>query len=104
LQIDVSAHGAEVHPNDREGIEQDLQKLDRRLQDQRDVTAKVRISKGEGAQSFHIVLDVHYGHNHLIAKEDDADVRRAVREAREEILRQIKDRSRGGHSSIAKHA
>ncbi|MDQ3878692.1 MAG: hypothetical protein M3290_10150, partial [Actinomycetota bacterium] len=67
-----------------------------------DVTAEVRIDETNNAVGHHVVLEVHYRKNHLMAKSEHQDVGQAVREAREEILRQINDRSRGGHSSFAK--
>lgn len=104
MRIVVSAPGAELEAGDQQGIERDLQKIARRLGGREDALAEVRINHGSGAHQWHVVLEVHYGPNHLMAKEDHADVGQAVREAREEILRQINDRSRGGHSSIAKRS
>ncbi len=49
-----------------------------------------------------MTIELDYGRNHLIAKAEHADVGQAVREAREELLRQINDRKRGGHSARAK--
>jgi ribosome-associated translation inhibitor RaiA len=86
-------------------IEKDLEKLDRRLGERggdREVDALVRIANGTRGTPYHVVLEIDYGRTHLLAKADNADVGQAVREAREEILRQINDRSRRGHSSFSK--
>lgn len=84
-------------------IERDLEKINRRLKDfKEEVRADVRISNGSGAVQNHVVIELNYGRNHLVAKADHSDWGQAVREAREELLRQINDRSRGGHSSHAK--
>jgi ribosome-associated translation inhibitor RaiA len=103
MEIRVSATGNEVPRQDIEGIEQDLAKLDRRLNRFKLVTADVRVSRTQGTPGYHIVLELSYGRNHLQAKAEAPEVRRAVREAREEVLRQINDRSRRGHSSYVKH-
>ena len=103
MEIRVSATGNEVARQDIEGIEQDLAKLDRRLNRYKLVTAVVRVSRTQGVPGYHVVLELAYGRNHLQAKAEAPDVRRAVREAREEVLRQINDRSRRGHSSYVKH-
>jgi ribosome-associated translation inhibitor RaiA len=103
MEIRVSATGNEVARQDIEGIEQDLAKLDRRLNRYKLVTADVRVSRTQGVPGYHVVLELAYGRNHLQAKAEAPDVRRAVREAREEVLRQINDRSRRGHSSYVKH-
>ncbi len=102
MRIDVSAPGADLTSEDHDAIRRDLEKISRRLNGQEEARAEVRVNKGSGAPQWHVVLEVHYGPTHLIAKEDHSDVGQAVREAREEILRQINDRSRRGHSSIAK--
>ena len=106
MRIEVSAPGNHLERDEIAGIERDLEKIDRRLKDfKEEITASVRVTDAEGpAPAHHIVLELDYGRNHLIAKAENADVGMAVREAREEILRQINDRSRGGHSSFAKHS
>jgi len=105
MRISVSAPGNHLEPSEVEGIERDLDKIDRRLKDFREeVSASVRITAADGsAPGHHVVIELDYGRTHLIAKADHADAGQAVREAREEILRQINDRSRGGHSQFAKH-
>jgi ribosome-associated translation inhibitor RaiA len=103
MNIRVSSPGNKLTDQDKDAIEQDLGKIDRRLQDfKQEVTAEVRISGNQAAPTHKVTLELHYGRNHLIAKAENADVGQAVREAREEILRQINDRSRRGHSSFTK--
>ncbi|MDQ3662602.1 MAG: hypothetical protein M3454_16425 [Actinomycetota bacterium] len=102
MEVRVSAPGNEMGKQDVEGIKQDLAKIDRRLSKHKLVTANVRVTRTQGVPGFHVVLELAYGRNHIQAKAEAPEVRRAVREAREDVLRQINDRSRGGHSSFAK--
>ena len=102
MELRVSSPGNKLSDEDLDRIQHDLEKIDRRLPKFKDINAEVRISGGEGPASFHVILEVGYGKNHLIAKADNRDIGQAVREAREEILRQINDRSRGSHSQYAK--
>jgi ribosome-associated translation inhibitor RaiA len=105
MRIRVSSPGTDLRSGDRDQIEKDLEKLDRRLGERagdREVDALVRIGNGTRGTPYHVVLEIDYGRTHLLAKADNADVGQAVREAREEILRQINDRSRRGHSSFSK--
>ena len=104
MRVTVSAPGRSVERSQEE-IEQDLEKLDRRLKDFREeVHAEVRVSDAQGpAKGHHVKIELNYGRNHLIAKAQDADLGVAVRQAREDLLRQINDRSRGGHSEYAKN-
>ena len=79
--------------------------IEEKEMDQREeVQADVRITNGSGVPQQHVVVELHYGPTHLMAKADNSDWGLAVREAREDLLRQINDRSRGGHSSFSKHA
>jgi ribosome-associated translation inhibitor RaiA len=105
LRITVSAPGRNVERDQLDGIEADLEKIDRRLKDfKQEVHAQVRVVDAEGsAPGHHVTVELSYGRTHLIAKAEDADVGVAVRQAREELLRQINDRSRGGHSEYAKN-
>lgn len=105
MRISVSAPGNHLEPDEVEGIERDLDKIDRRLKDfKEEVTAEVRVTTANGGgQGHNVVIELDYGRTHLIAKTQNNDVGMAVREAREELLRQINDRSRGGHSQFAKH-
>ena len=102
MRVTVSAPGREVDRSQLE-IEQDLEKIDRRLKDFKDeVTAEVRFGDPQRLpKGHHVTVELNYGRNHLIANAEDTDVGVAVRQAREELLRQINDRSRGGHSAYA---
>jgi ribosome-associated translation inhibitor RaiA len=102
MRLRVSAPGHELKPAEIDQVERDLEKIDRRLHEWDTVSADVRISNGTGAPETHVVIELEYGRNHLIAKADHKDWGQAVREAREELLRQINDRSPRGHSSFAK--
>jgi ribosome-associated translation inhibitor RaiA len=102
MQIRVSSPGNRLDSGDIDQIEKDLEKIDRRLGDVNDVFAEVRIKDGDPGQDYTVTIELDYRRNHLIAKANHMDMGQAVRTAREEILRQINDRSRGGHSSFAK--
>ena len=102
MQLRVSSPGVDLRPNDVEGIEHDLEKIDRRLSKYDNIVCEVRISGHQGNPTVHAVVELDYGRNHLIAKADGSEARQAVREAREELLRQINDRSRRGHSWFTK--
>lgn len=102
MQIRVSAPGHDLNESEVTRIERDLEKVDRRLNGRSEVYAEVRVKERQSGPGFHVTLELEYGRNHLIAKADNPDIGQAVREAREEILRQINDRSRGGHSSFTK--
>ncbi len=106
MRITVSAPGQDLKDSDVDAIHADLEKIDRRLNGyDGEILAEVRISQAQNAQrvpGHHVVLEVHYGPNHLLAKTENPDMGMAVREAREEILRQINSRSRGSHSDYAK--
>ncbi len=99
--VRIASPGTDLSDADRDRIEQDLLKLERRLPN-RELHAEVRINDGEGGVGYRVVVELDYGRNHLIAKSDQPDVGQAVRDAREDLLRQINDRSRRGHSSFAK--
>ncbi|MGH2734715.1 MAG: hypothetical protein ACRDKZ_03970 [Actinomycetota bacterium] len=104
MRISVSAPGNNLTDVEVERIHQDLDKIDRRLKDFREeVAATVRITDMDGAPGSNVVLEVDYGRTHLIAKAAHGDLGQAVREAREEILRQINDRTRRGHSSFSRN-
>jgi ribosome-associated translation inhibitor RaiA len=103
LEIRVSAPGNHLKETDLENIHHDLEKIDRRLADFKDeITAEVRIKSEGSAPTFHVVIELDYGRTHLVATADNTEVGQAVREAREELLRQINDRTRRGHSSFSK--
>lgn len=103
MRVTVSAPGRNVERSQLE-IEQDLEKISRRLKDFKDeVRAEVRVGDAQGsAPGHHVTVELNYGRTHLIANAEDKDVGVAVRQAREELLRQINDRGRGGHSQFAK--
>ena len=104
MRIRVSAPGNDLKQDEIDGISRDLEKIDRRLQDfKEEVTAEVRVSQASSvAAGQRVTIELNYGRTHLIAKAENGDVGQAVREAREELLRQINDRKRGGHTARAK--
>jgi ribosome-associated translation inhibitor RaiA len=101
MLVRIASPSTDLSDDDRRRIEDDLQKIQRRLPN-RDVQAEVRVKNGEGHLGYHVVIELDYGRTHLSATEDHTDVGQAVRSAREDLLRQINDRSRRGHSSFAK--
>jgi ribosome-associated translation inhibitor RaiA len=102
MNIRVSSPGNRLNSGEADQIQKDLEKIDRRLGDGGEVFVEVRIKDGEPGQDFSVTLELDYRRHHLVAKAAHRDLGQAVRTAREEILRQINDRSRGGHSSFAK--
>lgn len=102
MRISVSSPGNHLDQSEIDRIEHDLEKIDRRLHEYDHVAATVRVAETQGTPGYHVTLELDYGRNHLIAKADHSDVGQAVRATREEILRQINDRSRRGHSWFAK--
>ena len=102
MRISVSAPGHALKDDDREAIERDLEKLSRRFQKNDEAAVSLRLTGGNSETTWHAVLELDYGRNHLVAKSDAADMGQAVRTAREEILRQVNDRTKRGHSSFAK--
>jgi ribosome-associated translation inhibitor RaiA len=101
MLVRIASPGTDLSDGDRARIEEDLLKLERRLPN-RELQAEVRISDGEGRVGYRVMIELDYGRNHLLSKVDHTDLGQAVREAREDLLRQINDRSRRGHSSFAK--
>ena len=105
MRISVSAPGEELQQIELDRIEQDLAKIERRLNGfKEEIKADVRVRPRPRTKGHHVTVELDYGRNHLIATAENNDLGIAVREAREELLRQINDRSRGGHSSFAKRA
>ncbi len=102
MRISVSSPGNHLDQSEIDRIERDLEKIDRRLHEYDEVSAVVRVADTQGVPGHHVTLEVDYGRNHLIAKTENGDLGQAVREAREDILRQINDRSRRGHSWFAR--
>ncbi len=105
MRINVSSQDDRLAQSDIDGIHRDLEKIDRRLHDfKEEVRAQVRVRSDGAAPGHHVVVELDYGRNHLIAKAENGDLGQAVRAAREDLLRQINDRSPGGHSSFAKRS
>jgi ribosome-associated translation inhibitor RaiA len=102
MELKVSSPGHKLSDEDIDGIQHDLEKIDRRLSSFDPVYAEVRISKSEGPTVYHSTVSLEYGRFKLVAKGESADMRHGVRQAREDLLRQINDRSRGSHSQYAK--
>jgi ribosome-associated translation inhibitor RaiA len=103
MRIRVSAPGNHLKESDIESIHHDLEKIDRRLQDfKEEITAEVRVRNEGTPAAHHVVIELDFGRTHLIAKAEHGDVGQAVRAAREDLLRQINDRSKRGHSSFSK--
>ena len=103
MEIRVSSGGNHLDPAEKDRIEKDLEKIARRLGDLKEVIADVRItSNSQGSRAFNATLEVARGRKRFIAKAESPDVGQAVRAAREEIMRQINDQSRRGHSSFTK--
>jgi len=101
MELRVIAPDDDLKDQDIERIENDLEKIDRRLVNYDLVRADLRIAKN-GGHSTEVTLDLHYGRRHIIAKAQHDKIGQAVRLVRDDILRQINDRSRGGHSSFTK--
>jgi ribosome-associated translation inhibitor RaiA len=101
MDLRIASPGTDLSNGDRDRIEQDLLKLERRLPN-RELQAQVRINAAEGGIGYHVVVELYYGRIHLSASGDHTDMGQAIRGAREDLLRQINDRSRRGHSSFAK--
>ncbi len=104
MQLRLSSPDQKLEQSEVDRIQHDLEKIDRRLNGFRgEVYAELRITDSDnGTNMRHAVIELRYGRTHLIAKADHGDIGQAVRTARDEILRQIKDRSRGSHSQYAK--
>jgi ribosome-associated translation inhibitor RaiA len=103
MHLRVASPGNRLKDSEIDRIQKDLEKIDRRLRRFDEVYAEVRINGGDaGSPTHHVTLEVEYGRHHHIAKAESKDMGMAVREAREEILRQINDRSRGSHSEYSK--
>ena len=104
MQLRVSSADHKLRESDVDRIEHDLEKIDRRLHNFREVFTELRITGGNnGAKPHHATLEVRYGRHHHIAKADHEDLGQAVRQARDDVMRQINDASpRGSHSQYAK--
>src|SRR4051794_11987225 len=103
MELRVSAPGMNLKDSDVDKIQRDLEKIDRRLKEYDLVSAHVRINGNGGAPSKKVTVEVEYGRNHLIATAEHSEPGQALREARDEILRQINDHKRAkGHSDYTK--
>jgi ribosome-associated translation inhibitor RaiA len=103
MRIAIASPGIDLTENETREIERDLDKVARRLVKEPDVTCEVRVNNGQPAGTYRVVIELHYRTNRLVATSDAPDAGFAVREAREDLLRQINDRAPRGHSSHAKH-
>jgi ribosome-associated translation inhibitor RaiA len=103
MELKVSSPGFDLTQDQLQGIERDLEKLDRRLKDYELVYAELRVNHTDkGVNRYKSVLELEFGRNHLVASSEHSDLGMSVRDAREDILRQINDRSRRGHSDHSK--
>lgn len=102
MRIAIASPGVDLTDEETERISRDLDKVARRLSKVEDVSCEVRVNNSQPAGSYRIVMELGYRANRLIATAEASDVGMAVREAREDLLRQINDRSPRGHSSHAK--
>jgi ribosome-associated translation inhibitor RaiA len=103
MEIRVSSPGHPLTDDEKDRLRSDLEKIERRLGTYKEVVADVRINgNGNSPEGYRVTLEVARGRSHLIASAAHTDLGQAVRSAREDILRQINDRSRRGHSSFAK--
>jgi len=105
MLIRVSSPNGELNDEDVDQFQRDLEKIARRLHewdDREEVLAEVRVKENEEGKNHEVTVELSYGRNRLVATERGTDVHQAARQCREELLRQINDRSRGGHSSFAK--
>jgi ribosome-associated translation inhibitor RaiA len=106
MRIKVSSPNGDLSDEDVDQFARDLEKLGRRLHefdDREEILANVRIKENGEGTNHEVTVELHFGRNHLIANEKgSADVHQLARQARDELLRQVNDRSRGGHSSFAK--
>jgi ribosome-associated translation inhibitor RaiA len=105
MRIRVSSPNGELSKEDMDQFERDLEKLGRRLHqydDREEILAEVRVKENEEGPNHEVTVELHYGRNHLVANELGTDIHQLAREARDDLLRQINDRSKRGHSSFAK--
>ncbi|MBA2726014.1 MAG: HPF/RaiA family ribosome-associated protein [Actinobacteria bacterium] len=101
MQIAIVTPGVELEPATKDRFEDDLAKLTRRLGNDETAVCNAKLNRGE-RNLVHVVLEVHQGKRHYLAKSDDKDANLALRKARDEVIRQVNDHSRGGHSQYAK--
>lgn len=101
MQLSISSPGLDLESDEVQRIEQDLEKIERRFRSPEEIMARVKVTNGT-PRGFHVLLEVDYKKYHFIAKADDPEVGKAVRGAREDLLQQIENISKRGHSSHAK--
>ena len=103
MELKVSSPGHDLTEEQLAGIDRDLEKIGRRLKDYDLVYAELRVNHTDkGMTRYKSVLELEFGKNHLVASGENSDLGASVREAREDILRQINDRSHRGHSDYSK--
>jgi ribosome-associated translation inhibitor RaiA len=106
MRIRVSAPNGELSDQELDDYQRDLEKIARRLHeidDREEVLAEVRVKENEEGPNHQVTVELHFGRNHLVATQTGSeDVHQLTRQARDELMRQINDRSRRGHSSFAK--
>jgi len=106
MRIRVSSPNGELSEQELDVFQRDLEKIARRLHefdDREEVRADVRVKENEEGPNHQVTVELHFGRNHLVATQTGGvDIHQLTRQARDELLRQINDRSRRGHSSFAK--
>lgn len=102
MQLSISSPGLDLNTDQVQQIERDLEKIDRRFKTPDQAMARLRVSNGKPSEGYSVLLEVDYHRHHFLAKSKGSDMGQTVRDAREDILRQISDTSRGGHSSYTK--
>jgi ribosome-associated translation inhibitor RaiA len=103
MRIAIASPGIDLSDEESQQIERDLDKVGRRLTKVDDVSCEVRVNNGQPAGSFRVVIELHYRANRLVATEEAGDIGMAIRAAREDILRQINDRTPRGHADHSKN-
>ena len=105
MRIRVASPNGALDDEEIARIENDLEKIARRLHEfdeREEITADVRVKKNEEGINHEVTLEVTYGRHHVVGNTLNTDVHAAVREVRDDVLRQINDKSRRGHSSFVK--
>lgn len=100
--IRVASTGKELTQPDIDRIQQEMAKLDRRLQKVEEPYLDIHVSGDESAPAKKATMRLEFGSRHLVASAEDADVFRAIRAGREELLSQIERAGRGTHSEYSK--
>lgn len=103
MEFRVVSPGEPLTDDELSQIEDSLKKIGQRLkrvENYKDVWAEVHISK-DGSTTRKVCIELRYGRNHFVAKAEHQRPLVALREARDELLRQINDSSRRTHSSLS---